>query len=86
MRRIATQGPAGVEVELIPGDIDGDNAVTVLDYIVLSQSFDISADDPLWLVPGALGIPPAESDIDGDGAITIFDYILLSEHFDQVGQ
>ncbi len=86
LRRIATQGPAGVEVELIPGDIDGDNAVTVLDYIVLSQSFDISADDPLWLVPGALGIPPAESDIDGDGAITIFDYILLSEHFDQVGQ
>lgn len=85
LRRNAVSTAGGYSAELLPGDIDGDNEVTVMDYIVLSQSFDLTSEDPAWLVPGPLGFPPAEADIDGDGAITVFDYILLSEHFGLLG-
>ncbi|MBS1705567.1 MAG: hypothetical protein JST40_06810 [Armatimonadetes bacterium] len=76
-----------VEVTLVPinGDIDNDNSTTIFDYLVLSDYFDKSSNDPDWLDVGLNGFAPWEADLDGDQAITIFDYLILSENFDKTG-
>jgi len=65
-----------VSTSLINGDVDGDNSVTIFDYIELSDKFDLNLGDPGF---------NENADLDGDGAITIFDYIVLSDTFDQFG-
>ncbi len=65
----------GVGFELIPsvnGDVDGDDSITIFDYIDLSESFMLSTGDA--------GFKPF-ADLDGDGEVTIFDYIILSGNF-----
>ncbi|MBS1706436.1 MAG: hypothetical protein JST40_11205 [Armatimonadetes bacterium] len=59
------------------GDIDGDNVVTIFDYVALSNSFD--------LFEGNANFDP-NADLDADGAVTIFDYLILSENFDKFGE
>lgn len=66
----------GVQLNLVNGDIDGDNAVTVFDYDLLSAAFDTA--------PGESGYLDS-ADLDGDGSVTVFDYDILSRNFDQVG-
>ncbi|MBS1706359.1 MAG: hypothetical protein JST40_10820 [Armatimonadetes bacterium] len=61
---------------LINGDVDDDNAVTIFDYLALSDAFDSTAADAWW---------DARADLDGDGTITIFDYLILSNNFDLSG-
>lgn len=63
-------------INLLGGDIDADNSVTVFDYIALSGAFDKQR--------GEAGFLEA-ADFDGDGQITIFDYNVLSENFDLTG-
>mgnify|MGYP000875866706 FL=1 len=65
-----------VNVTLISGDVDGDNAVTIFDYIELSGSFDLNLGDTGYV---------ATADLDGDNSVTIFDYIILSGNFDLSG-
>lgn len=67
---------AQLSFSLINGDADGDNAVTVFDYIALSLSFGLRSDDAGF---------DQNADFDGDGEVTIFDYILLSQNFDLQG-
>ncbi len=76
---------SGISMSLINGDIDGDNAITVFDYSVLSDYFDKTSADTDWNTVGANGARPSDADLDGDGAITVFDYSILSDHFDMVG-
>jgi hypothetical protein len=56
----------------IPGDVNGDGVVNILDAIVLANHFGASIGQPNY-VPGA--------DINGDGTINILDAIILSNHF-----
>lgn len=63
---------ATATVSLINGDVDGDNSVTIFDYIELSSNFDVVGTN----VPG---------DLDEDGVVSIFDYIILSSEFDKFG-
>lgn len=65
-------GLSNVNISLVNGDCDGDNEVTIFDYILLSQSFGLSPTDSAWL---------AEADLDGDQLVTIFDYVILSNSF-----
>lgn len=67
--------PVGT-VSLTNGDVDGDNVVSVFDYIRISDSFDKVLGD---------GGYDAEADLDGDDVVSIFDYIILSDHFDEPG-
>jgi len=69
-------GVVGLILNLVPGDTDGDNAVTVFDYDALSSAFDTSS--------GQAGFN-AVCDFDGDGSVTVFDYDLLSANFDAQG-
>ncbi len=78
-------GATGVTVTMKNGDIDGDNAVTVFDYGVLSDYFDKSSADSDWNTVGANGSTPADADIDGDGSVSVFDYGIISDDFDLVG-
>ncbi len=63
-------------VILLNGDCDGDNVVTVFDYIMISDAFDTSV--------GQSGYNPL-ADLDQDGSVTIFDYNILSGNFDTAG-
>ncbi len=58
------------------GDIDGDDAVTIFDYVLLSDSFGKLVCDPTC---------DDRADLDGDLEISIFDYIILSTNFDIAG-
>lgn len=70
-------------ITLLSGDVDGDDVVSVFDYIRLSDAFDSSA----YGGPG--GGPTANwdpaSDLDRDGVVSIFDYLLVSDNFDRLG-
>ncbi len=65
-----------VDFNLINGDIDDDNAITVFDYIELSNAFDSSEGDSNFNV---------RADLDRDGSVSVFDYILVSQNFDTDG-
>ncbi len=58
-------------LDIIVCDPDGDNQVTLMDYLALDATF---------------GNSLAGTDLDGDGAITLFDYILVDRHFGERGQ
>ncbi|MBL8088265.1 MAG: fibronectin type III domain-containing protein [Chthonomonas sp.] len=75
-----TSGP--FEFSLRNGDIDGDDTVSVFDYFILSEYFDIDSTAPNWTTVGADGFAPVDADIDGDEAVTAFDYFILSYNFD----
>ena len=76
MINISESGAAGLAYALINGDADGDNAITVFDYDLLSTAFDTTAGDPNW---------NELADFDGDGSVTVFDYDILSDNFDLAG-
>ncbi|MBS1705656.1 MAG: hypothetical protein JST40_07260 [Armatimonadetes bacterium] len=61
----------------VPGDADGDDSVTVFDYLALSQAFDTSVGDAGF---------QSSCDFDRDGSITVFDYTLLSDNFDRTAE
>ncbi len=71
--------PSGLryEFDLLNGDCDGDNEVTVFDYIELSNAFMTMAAEPGW---------NPNADLDGDLEVTIFDYIILSNNFGVQGE
>ncbi len=58
------QGP--VNVQLINGDADGDNEITLFDYLVLDNAF---------------GQAHPMADLDGDGEVTLFDYLIIDGSF-----
>jgi hypothetical protein len=78
----------GVSISLKNGDVDGDDVVSVFDYIVMSDNFDDDEAAADWNDPqgGVTGAPPNNwADLDRDGVISIFDYIQLSDNFDLAG-
>ncbi|MBS1705896.1 MAG: hypothetical protein JST40_08480 [Armatimonadetes bacterium] len=82
---IKSYGAVDANAVLVNGDIDGDNAVTVFDYLILSDYFDKSMMDEDWDTVGANGFAPSDTDLDGDGTVTVFDYVILVNSFDQFG-
>lgn len=66
----------GFDLNLINGDVDGDNEVSIGDYALLSASFGTSEGDPGW---------NAQADLNGDLTIDIGDYAILSASFGQIG-
>jgi len=73
-------------IEFLSGDIDRDNAISVFDYDILSQDFDINSSDTGWNTAGSSGHCPRECDFDEDGSISVFDYDLLSRNYDKRGE
>ncbi len=82
---LSAGGSASLNFTLLGGDIDRDNAITVFDYIILSQYFERTSADANWNTVGANGHRPSSADLDFDGEVSIFDYIILSGNFDMQG-
>jgi hypothetical protein len=84
-KRLSVQVPAAAgstpaNVSLFGGDVE-DNGVTnnevdILDYIALSEDYELSSDQPGWR---------DRADFDHDGVISILDYLILSQNFERVG-
>lgn len=58
----------------IPGDINGDQKVNVLDAIGIANSFNSKPGDANW---------NPNADINADGKVNILDAIVLASHFGQ---
>ena len=56
----------------LPGDLNGDKKVNILDAIILSNSFNARPGNPNW---------NPNADINGDGRVNILDAIILAGHF-----
>jgi len=73
-------------VTLVNGDIDGDNDVSILDYIRLSTNYEMDSNSPTWRTQDIDAQKPAYSDLDGDALISILDYIILSSSYGISGE
>lgn len=76
---------SGLVLNLKVGDIDDDNAVTLLDYDKFSVSYDKTSGDADWNAADGDGVRPKDSDLDLDGAVTLLDYDYFSANFDLSG-
>ncbi|MBS1706490.1 MAG: dockerin type I repeat-containing protein [Armatimonadetes bacterium] len=74
-----------INFSLQNGDVDGDNAVTIFDYLALSSYFDKNDSEFDWKLTDAGGLQPRLADLDEDGSVSIFDYVILSRNFDLNG-
>ncbi len=59
-----------LDLRFINGDVDGDNSITLFDYLALDAVF---------------GMVDADADLDGDGQVTLFDYLIVDRNFGAVG-
>ena len=66
------------------GDSDGDDEISILDYILLSRDYGLTSSDPGWNNSVGDGAP-VDSDFDDDGDVSILDYIILATHFGEQG-
>jgi hypothetical protein len=76
VRAVSLPG-AVVDVELVNGDIDGDNEVTLFDFGALVQAFGSMPGDAHW---------NPNADLDGDGEVSLFDFGVLVKCFGEVGE
>jgi len=58
----------------LPGDINGDQKVNILDAILLANAFNSKPGDPKW---------SPNADINGDNKVNILDAIVLAGYFNQ---
>lgn len=78
-------GVNSVSANLDNGDINGDNAVNLLDYDIFSEYFDHSSGDPDWDNVGPNGHKPSDADLNGDLGVNLLDYDIFSRNFDLEG-
>jgi hypothetical protein len=67
-----TGDASDLTINLINGDIDGDDSISILDYISLSAAFGTELGSPGW---------NPLNDLDGDDLVSILDYIILSSNY-----
>lgn len=82
---ITGNGVFGLSASLFNGDIDGNNAVDLLDYDKFSLYYDKISSDSDWDTEDGDGVSPSEADLDGDMGVTLIDYDIFSAQFDTVG-
>jgi hypothetical protein len=81
-----TGSPTGQNATLVPGDVDNDNVVSILDYIALSSWYELDSSASNWnTFDSGANAAPVDADLDGDGVISILDYITLSSNYEQAG-
>ncbi|MEM7798766.1 MAG: dockerin type I domain-containing protein [Chloroflexota bacterium] len=59
------------------GDVNGDNEVTLIDFSILSASFNLSEGDPGY---------DLRADLNGDNQVTALDFSILASNFNQSGE
>jgi hypothetical protein len=66
----------GVNVTLLPGDINNDNRVNIIDLGLLADAFGSTSSSPKW---------NANADLNCDGRVDIVDLGLLADGFGKIG-
>jgi hypothetical protein len=56
----------------IPGDVDGDFAVTIFDLVKITVIYKVREGDPRYSI---------DADLDGNGEINIFDVVICTGHY-----
>ena len=72
----AVQFRTGSLATTIPGDINGDWAVNLLDLRILASAFGSRPGDPRW---------NSNADINRDGKVDLGDLVILAAHYGQTG-
>jgi hypothetical protein len=67
---------SGLDLELVNGDINGDNRIGSADYLGLVQAYGSQAGDTNW--------NPA-ADLSGDGKVGSADFLILVQNYGQIG-
>jgi hypothetical protein len=67
---------SGVTTTLLPGDVNNDNMVTILDLGLLADAFFTTPASPRW---------NANADLNCDNRVDILDLGLLADNFDKIG-
>jgi plastocyanin len=81
LRKVITVDPSagdatGVNVTLLPGDINNDNTVNIADLGMLADTFNLTPSSPKW---------NANADLNCDGVVNILDLGLLADNFGKSG-
>jgi hypothetical protein len=71
-----TGSVSGVTALLLPGDIDDDNTVDIIDLGLLADSFNSTPASPNW---------KSSADLDCDNKVNIVDLGLLADTFGKSG-
>jgi len=66
----------GTTLTMTPGDVDGDNSVTVRDYSRLAAAYNTTPGNPKW---------DAAADVDGNGSVGYNDYLLVIRNYNRRG-
>jgi hypothetical protein len=69
---LASGSNTAPSVTLLNGDVDGDNQVSILDYLQLSTAYDTQVGDPGYDI---------NADLDKDGFVSILDYLIVSRNY-----
>ncbi|MEM7798666.1 MAG: dockerin type I domain-containing protein [Chloroflexota bacterium] len=75
-----TLAAGGSTLEIGPillGDMNGDNAITIVDFSILSSSFNLSSGE---------GSFDDRADLNRDGVVTAIDFSILAKNFNKVGE
>ncbi|GIV15547.1 MAG: hypothetical protein KatS3mg022_0982 [Armatimonadota bacterium] len=76
MSRVPVFGRLRLQVNLLNGDIDGDNEVTLFDFGRLVAALGSTPGSPHW---------DETADLDGDGEVTLYDFGILVRNFGKTG-
>ena len=71
-----TSNVAGLALSLTPGDLNGDNAVTLSDLALLRAAYGSTPTSANW---------NANADLNGDGAVTLSDLAMLRANYGKTG-
>src|SRR5271157_296301 len=64
----------GTVTVTIPGDLNGDFSVNLVDLVIMANSYNRSTGDPKW---------NPNADIDSNGAVNLTDLVILALHYGQ---
>lgn len=73
---IAESGVTNVPFQLVNGDVDGDDAIGLFDFLALRQAYGTRAGDALW---------NPLADLDGNGHVGIGDFAILRTNYGRRG-
>lgn len=69
---LTSSNATGVQIGLTNGDCNNDNSVDLLDYFVLSDSYNLSAGEGGFV---------SNADLNGDLSVDLLDYFILSDNY-----
>ncbi len=73
---LGAEGTTGLNISLRNGDVDGNDAVNIADFLLLRNAFGSSTGGPGW---------NPNADLNGDGSVNAADFLILRANFGQTG-